>query len=282
MLNRWGHGAGGHLAMLLVVGIVGASSSVLAGDEKDMARLLYQQRCQSCHGAEGHGDGMMATALKPPPASFSDPRWQASIDDDAIKAIILQGGLAVGRSAAMPPHADLARRPGILKHLVALVRSFGAGGPPLLELKGRSDLQVRVVGGATKTPAGFSLTQGATTWPFVVDSGVREPSDPTAPEGVLYARARTWMNSTGGAEAKRSLNASLALTGEQRQLTVSATVEGTAEGTCWIYVVGGEPSGGLVPWFEATGCGSTAHPPFTLSVEPAPPVADLPAPVRKR
>jgi len=35
-------------------------------------KLLYQQNCAVCHGAEGRGDGPGATGLTPPPANFLD------------------------------------------------------------------------------------------------------------------------------------------------------------------------------------------------------------------
>lgn|SRR5690554_557657 len=37
-----------------------------------VAEQLYQAQCSACHGASGHGDGPLATALTPPPTDFSD------------------------------------------------------------------------------------------------------------------------------------------------------------------------------------------------------------------
>lgn len=34
-------------------------------------KALYRQHCQSCHGAEGHGDGPLGAALNPRPADLS-------------------------------------------------------------------------------------------------------------------------------------------------------------------------------------------------------------------
>jgi high-affinity iron transporter len=36
------------------------------------ARLLYAENCASCHGAGGHGDGVVARAMAPPPTNFVD------------------------------------------------------------------------------------------------------------------------------------------------------------------------------------------------------------------
>lgn len=98
-----------------------------------MARVLYLQWCQNCHGVDGEGHNVMARLRKPAPASFASAAWQSSNDDDAIKTIILKGGSVAGKSAAMPPPADLAKRPAFLSALVRLIRDVG--GPPLLQLK---------------------------------------------------------------------------------------------------------------------------------------------------
>ena len=34
-------------------------------------RAIYQQHCQVCHGAQGHGDGPAAASLRPPPADLA-------------------------------------------------------------------------------------------------------------------------------------------------------------------------------------------------------------------
>jgi len=35
-----------------------------------VAEQLYQAQCSACHGASGHGDGPLATALTPPPVKL--------------------------------------------------------------------------------------------------------------------------------------------------------------------------------------------------------------------
>lgn len=88
------------------------------------ARDLYQQRCALCHGGAGKGDGVMSGSLKPAPRAFDAPAWQRSIEDAALRKVILEGGAAVGRSALMPASPDLAKRPAVLGELVALLRGF--------------------------------------------------------------------------------------------------------------------------------------------------------------
>lgn len=89
------------------------------------AQALYGTLCVSCHGPQGRGDGPMAANLDPKPRDYADPDWQASIRDDEIKAIIVKGGAAVGKSKWMPGQPQLEGDPK-LDMLVQLIRSFGA------------------------------------------------------------------------------------------------------------------------------------------------------------
>ncbi len=90
----------------------------------DPARDLFKQRCVACHGDGGKGDGPGAAALTPKPRNYPDKAWQASVKDEDIKKVILQGGAAVGKSPAMPANPDLEGKPE-LDGLVAIVRAFG-------------------------------------------------------------------------------------------------------------------------------------------------------------
>jgi uncharacterized membrane protein len=102
------------------------ASSAAGGDVAAAAREVFANRCALCHGAGGKGDGAAGQGLKPRPRDFSDAHWQASTDDANIRRIILEGGPAVGMSAAMPPAADLAGKPEVFAALVAHIRGFGA------------------------------------------------------------------------------------------------------------------------------------------------------------
>lgn len=107
----------------------GQSASAEASQaDMDRAKAFFAARCRVCHGPEGRGNGPMAGTLRPPPRSFADAGWQQGAQDEAIAAIILKGGAAVGRSAAMPAAPELARQPGTLAGLVRLVRACGASG----------------------------------------------------------------------------------------------------------------------------------------------------------
>jgi len=82
---------------------------------------VWAQRCATCHGAAGKGDGEAAVRLDPRPRDLTDPAWQKARDDASIGRTILEGGAAIGRSSLMPPHPDLAPRKA---ELVAWVRSL--------------------------------------------------------------------------------------------------------------------------------------------------------------
>jgi len=88
------------------------------------AKTYFAGKCVVCHGEGGKGDGPGAAALDPKPRDFSDPKWQDSVTDEQIGKAILSGGLAVGKSAIMPPNPDLKGKDEMIKALVKHVRGF--------------------------------------------------------------------------------------------------------------------------------------------------------------
>ncbi|HZR83705.1 MAG TPA: cytochrome c [Candidatus Binatia bacterium] len=90
------------------------------------ARDIYAATCVSCHGPNGHGDGLAAAGLPKRPANFADPAWQSAIADDEIDRAIVGGGAAVGKSPLMPANPDLADKPEVVDALRALVRGFAS------------------------------------------------------------------------------------------------------------------------------------------------------------
>jgi hypothetical protein len=54
-----------------------------------------------CHGTTGKGDGAAAAALDPKPRDLSDMAWQDSVDDTYVLKVIVEGGVAVGKSPLM-------------------------------------------------------------------------------------------------------------------------------------------------------------------------------------
>ena len=88
------------------------------------ARFKWKTLCSTCHGLFGKGDGAAGMKLKPRPRDFADPEWQASVTDEYLAKIIVEGGLAVGKSKDMPSNPDLETRAADLRSLVAKIRSF--------------------------------------------------------------------------------------------------------------------------------------------------------------
>ena len=89
------------------------------------ARQTFHTLCAACHGESGRGDGIAAANLNPKPRNYADKAWQASVTDDQIRYIILNGGASVGKSAVMPASQQLKDKPGVVDELVKIVRSFG-------------------------------------------------------------------------------------------------------------------------------------------------------------
>ena len=88
------------------------------------AKSIMAQRCTLCHGMDGRGNGPAAGNLNPKPANYTDPQWQASVDDDTLRKAIVGGGPSVGKSMMMPANPDLKDKPQVVDELVKLIRGF--------------------------------------------------------------------------------------------------------------------------------------------------------------
>ncbi len=93
-------------------------------DPEQVARVIYENRCASCHGLTGAGDGPLARPLPVRPRRFQSAAWQDRVTDKAIADVIVHGGAAVGLSPLMPPNPDLGSDRAVLRRLVHIVRSF--------------------------------------------------------------------------------------------------------------------------------------------------------------
>jgi len=91
---------------------------------------LFAERCALCHGKGGMGDGIGGKGMKPPPRNFTDATWQGSVNDEHLKTIILKGGVAVGKSATMPPNPDLEGKTEVVDGLMRIVRSLKGTSTP--------------------------------------------------------------------------------------------------------------------------------------------------------
>ncbi len=95
-----------------------------AASPEAAAKKYFAMKCEVCHGKTGAGDGAGAAALDPKPRNFSDAAWQGEVTDEHIAKVIVEGGAAAGKSAAMPPNPDLKGKDDQVKELVKLIRGF--------------------------------------------------------------------------------------------------------------------------------------------------------------
>jgi mono/diheme cytochrome c family protein len=89
------------------------------------AEQLYQQRCASCHGTVGQGDGPNATYLDRPPARHADGNAMRVRTDDRLFDAIYAGGAIMGGSARMPAFGETLSAEDIrllVKHIRQLCR----------------------------------------------------------------------------------------------------------------------------------------------------------------
>ena len=101
-----------------------AAAPAPASDPAGQAAEIFTQRCTTCHGADGSGNGPAAAALNPKPRNYSDAVWQASVTDEKLATTITKGGPAVGLSPLMPPNPDLETKPEVVAELVKKIRAF--------------------------------------------------------------------------------------------------------------------------------------------------------------
>lgn len=116
-----GRGAGLWLGLLLAAACTPGS----AADDPQVraqARRIWSERCANCHGPHGDGDGPQARHLPVSPRRLSDRAWKASVTDEHLRAVILEGGAAVGLDPNMAPNPDLRDEPAVLTALVEHVR----------------------------------------------------------------------------------------------------------------------------------------------------------------
>ena len=108
----------------MLLSLVACSEKLDEAQAKSKAEQIWNERCVTCHGVTGAGDGPGAKALVVKPRSFQDPKWQASVDNARIKQVIVHGGASVGLSEAMTPNLDLKDQDAVQEALVRKVRSL--------------------------------------------------------------------------------------------------------------------------------------------------------------
>jgi mono/diheme cytochrome c family protein len=98
--------------------------SAITEEARKEASDIFKDRCVTCHGEQGHGDGPGASNLMPKPMDFHNSNWQVSVSDADIAKAIIHGGAAVGLSSQMQPNPDLEDKPGVVAALVERVRKL--------------------------------------------------------------------------------------------------------------------------------------------------------------
>lgn len=89
--------------------IVFLASATSAQADTKRGKELYDQRCVSCHGELGAGDGPVAAALPEgqKPANLQSAKFKFATDDAKMVELIKKGGAALGLNPLMPMQPDL-------------------------------------------------------------------------------------------------------------------------------------------------------------------------------
>jgi mono/diheme cytochrome c family protein len=93
-------------------------------------RRVFAERCATCHGAKGRGDGQNAYNLEPPPPDFQDSLSELSPEDR--RRVIEGGTAALGRSPLCPAWGrslDGSEVEALLAYLAVMERPTGEEEP---------------------------------------------------------------------------------------------------------------------------------------------------------
>lgn len=87
--------------------IIGAIFLLPFAAQADVAKgkELFTQKCATCHGPDGAGDGPAAAALPPEmkPRNLHTGPFKVAVDQAKLKDLIKQGGMPFGLSPLMAP-----------------------------------------------------------------------------------------------------------------------------------------------------------------------------------
>jgi len=96
---------------LVLVLLLGSPALALAGPRPLLGDFhrgaqLYRLNCQSCHGAEGRGNGLMARSLTPAPGKVVGTALNIGRSDADLFKLLHDGGPALQLPATMPAFGD--------------------------------------------------------------------------------------------------------------------------------------------------------------------------------
>ena len=92
-------------------------------EDLEKGKAIFAQKCSSCHGIEGKGDGAVAKAL--PPGTVTNLEkgpFKFATDIAKTKEIVAKGGATLKLNALMPPTSGLTEEE--LSDLAAFVISL--------------------------------------------------------------------------------------------------------------------------------------------------------------
>ncbi|MDX8405007.1 MAG: cytochrome c [Mariprofundus sp.] len=79
----------------------------------------YRTYCLQCHGTEANGMGMNVQAISVQPADHTASKVMSTRTDAELFRVIKEGGIAINRSALMPPWTAT-----LIKDLVHYLRTL--------------------------------------------------------------------------------------------------------------------------------------------------------------
>jgi mono/diheme cytochrome c family protein len=95
--------------------LAGQADAATAGGQ------IFAERCASCHGSTGMGDGPAAASLDPKPADLAAA--QKDLGDDVIFWRIMDGGAMAPFNSSMPAHKSILSEDQVWQ-LVTFIRTL--------------------------------------------------------------------------------------------------------------------------------------------------------------
>ncbi len=96
------------MRILLITSLIFITADAFAANVEN-GKTAFAQRCASCHGAEGKGDGVVGKSLPPGlmPDLTTGP-FKFANDVEKVKELITKGGAALRLSPMMPAAPSIA------------------------------------------------------------------------------------------------------------------------------------------------------------------------------